>query len=72
MLTSLPFTAQSQTPNPVRDYLRNNKWTQTPLPSNSSVEYWTSSIEGSIPFGYFTWEQALAYTMFSKLHLGLS
>jgi hypothetical protein len=66
MLRSPPFIAVVVTPQAVADYLRNNGW-------DSQIHdyrmYWVTQEQGS--FGYFTWEQALAYTMFRKLHLGL-
>ena len=64
MLSCLPSIIHEQTPINVETYLAHQGWYKS---VHGSVEYWMSH---STP-GYFRWEQALAYTLWSKLHLGV-
>lgn len=66
MLTLLPqYISPPVVPAPVKTYLTEKGWTSH---YSNLGELWkkdTASING-----YMTWEQALTFEMFSRLHLG--
>lgn len=67
MFQSIPFLNHAPvTPTDVAAYLRDNGWyvdSVNPLHGDLWVKLTGRD-------GYFTWEQALSYSMWKRLHLG--
>lgn len=73
MFTSTPYepTSPQQTvPHNVANYLRSNGWHQEVSSSKHGLLWRKLENSSSDVYGLCTWEQALAYTTWSKLHLG--